>query len=104
MTNYQVVPTANLVFETASDSEFDKDSLGKLVLNLNHLLHELRTVRVKLWVDFEDGLLHFLRVEHDGPVTARNYFFLSSHSLNQRVNRLSETVLKHLFLHFEFFL
>jgi len=44
--NDEVVTTADLVFETASDAQFDQDCLGQLRLDLDHGLRE----RVTFWV------------------------------------------------------
>ena len=78
----QIVPATDLVLEAARHSELDKNSLWQFLLNLDHRLHELVTVRVQLGIDLEDGLFDLLRVENDRTVAARDDFFLLSDTLN----------------------
>ena len=100
----QVVPAADLILEAASDAKLDKNSLRQLLLNLDHRLHEFVTVWIQLRIDFEDGLLDALGIEHDRTVAARDDFFLLSDALNKGIDRGLEAVLEHLLLHLEFLL
>ena len=100
----EVVTTANLVLKAPHSSKLDEDCLWYLILLSVKLLHDGMTLRIKLGIDVEDGLLNLLRVEHDGTVAARDDVLLLLNTLDQGVNRGSEASLKHFFLHFEFLL
>lgn len=60
MHDYKVMPTADFVLETSGHSEFDKDCLWQLFLNLDDLLDEVVPVWVQFLIDFEDRLFNFL--------------------------------------------
>ena len=62
MTDDEIVTTTDLIFETTRDSHLDKNRLWELVLNLDHRLHKLMTVRVELWINLENWLLDSLGV------------------------------------------
>ena len=83
MADNEVVATGDLVFEATGDPELDQNSLWKLVLNLDHLLHEVVAFWVDLGIDLEDRLFDPLRVEYDRSVAARDDILLLSDTFDQ---------------------
>ena len=55
VTNDEVVARRNLVFEATGEFNLYKNGLGKLGLNVDNLLHELRSLWVQLGIDLKDG-------------------------------------------------